>query len=204
MTKILLVRHGHVEGISPERFRGRADLPLTVDGRRQAEATARRIHATWRPVAVYASPLSRSRETAAAIGRPLGLAPTSVEGLADIDYGQWQGLTPDEVRRRWPAQLDLWHRAPDQTEIPGGETLQQVQARVSTALQTVRHAHPQDTAVMVGHDSVNRVLLLHALGAPLRHYWRIRQSPCAINELDVQEDGFVIVTVNQTDHLLGS
>ena len=201
MTKILLVRHGHVEGISPERFRGRADLALTEEGRRQAEATARRIHATWRPAAVYASPLSRCRETAAAISRPFGLAPISLEALVDIDYGEWQGLTPDEVRRRWPAQLDLWHRAPDQAEIPGGETLQQVRTRVSAALQTVRHAHPQDTAVMVGHDSVNRVILLHALDASLQHYWRIRQSPCAINELEITENGFVIATVNQTDHL---
>jgi broad specificity phosphatase PhoE len=75
MTKILLVRHGHVEGISPKRFRGRADLPLTEEGRRPAEAMARRIHATWRPAAVYASPLSRSRDTAAAIGRPPSFSP---------------------------------------------------------------------------------------------------------------------------------
>jgi broad specificity phosphatase PhoE len=142
-------------------------------------------------------------ETAAAIGRPFGLAPIPLEGLVDIDYGEWQGLTPDEVRRRWPAQLDRWHRAPDQAEIPGGETLQQVRARGSGALQTVRHAHPQDTVVMVGHDSVNRVILLHALDASLQHYWRIRQSPCAINELEMTEIGFVIVTVNQTDHLQG-
>ena len=96
MTKIILVRHGHVEGISPERFRGRADLELTLEGRRQAEATARRIEASWTPDALYASPLSRARTTAEAIGRPLGLTPTPVPGLVDIDYGEWQGLTPDE------------------------------------------------------------------------------------------------------------
>src|SRR5207237_6109308 len=63
MTKIILVRHGHVEGISPERFRGRADLILTPEGHRQAEAAAHRIHATWRPAAVYTSPMGRSRAT---------------------------------------------------------------------------------------------------------------------------------------------
>ncbi|HYZ41819.1 MAG TPA: histidine phosphatase family protein, partial [Stellaceae bacterium] len=90
MTKIILVRHGHVEGISPERFRGRADLALTAAGRRQAEATARRIQATWTPVAVYTSPLSRCRATGEAIGRPFGLSPQPIEGLIDIDYGKWQ------------------------------------------------------------------------------------------------------------------
>ena len=102
MTKIILVRHGHVEGISPERFRGRADLMLTPEGRHQGETTARRIHATWGLAAIYTSPLSRCRATGEAIGKPLGLSPSPVDGLIDIDYGEWQGLTPDEVRDRWP------------------------------------------------------------------------------------------------------
>jgi phosphoserine phosphatase len=102
MTKILLVRHGHVAGISPERFRGRADLPLTAEGRRQAEMTAQRISATWRPTAIYASPLSRAQDTGAAIGRPFGLTPTPLEGLLDIDYGEWQGIRPTKRGRDGP------------------------------------------------------------------------------------------------------
>ncbi len=129
MTKIILVRHGHVEGISPERFRGRVDLMLTTEGRRQAEVTAHRIRATWRPAAVFTSPLSRCRATAAAIATPLGLTPRPLGGLIDIDYGQWQGLTPDEVRARWPGLLETWYRAPDWAAIPGGETLQDVLVR---------------------------------------------------------------------------
>jgi len=201
MTKILLVRHGQVAGISPERFRGRSDLPLTSEGRRQAELTAERISATWQPSAIYASPLSRCQDTGAAIGRPLSLTPTPLDGLIDIDYGEWQGLTPNQARARWPSQVDLWYRAPDQAEIPGGETLQFVRARVAVAVQSVCAQHPQDTIVLVGHDSVNRVLLLHALDASLEHYWRIRQHPCTINEIEFGAGGFVIVSVNQTDHL---
>ena len=91
MTKIILVRHGHVEGISPERFRGRADLALTPEGRRQADTTARRIHAVWAPAAIYTSPLSRARETGEAIGKPFGLSPSLLDGLVDIDYGQMAG-----------------------------------------------------------------------------------------------------------------
>jgi broad specificity phosphatase PhoE len=103
MTKIILVRHGHVEGISPERFRGRADLSLTAEGVKQAEAAARRILATWTPSAIYASPLSRAVTTAEAIGRPIGLSPSSLDGMVDIDYGKWQGLTPDQVKRSGPS-----------------------------------------------------------------------------------------------------
>jgi probable phosphoglycerate mutase len=202
MTKIILVRHGHVEGISPERFRGRADLMLTPEGRRQAEATARRIHATWAPAAIYTSPLTRSRATAEAIGKPLGLSPTPVEGLIDIDYGEWQGLTPDEVRTRWPELLDSWRRAPDWAAIPGGETLQDVLTRTVSALRDVIRRHPRDTVVLVGHDSVNRSLLLHMLELPLSRYWRLGQGPCAINEIDYSQEGFVVLSMNETYHLL--
>lgn len=201
MTKIILVRHGHVEGISPERFRGRADLMLTPEGRRQAEATARRIHATWNPAAVYTSPLSRCRATGEAIGNPLGLSPSPLDGLIDIDYGQWQGLTPDEVRSRWPESLATWYRAPDWAAIPGGETLQAVLTRTVSTLRGVIRRHPDDTAVLVGHDSVNRVILLHALALPLSRYWRLGQHPCAINEIDFSADGSVVLSINETFHL---
>jgi broad specificity phosphatase PhoE len=201
MTKLLLVRHGHVEGISPERFRGRAELKLTVAGRREAEMTAARIAASWRPAAIYTSPMSRCVDTGATIGKPLGLSPAPMPGLNDIDYGEWQGWTAAEVRTRWSDALDTWYRHPDWAAIPGGESLQEVLSRVVAALREVVGHHPDDTVVLVAHDSVNRVLLLHALELPLSRYWQFKQSPCAINEIDFGEDGFVIHSVNQTDHL---
>jgi broad specificity phosphatase PhoE len=201
MTKIILVRHGHVAGISPERFRGRADLMLTAEGLRQAAAAAHRISATWTPAAIYASPLSRCQATAEAIGKPLGLAPSPLDGLIDIDYGQWQGLTPDEVRARWPGQLETWYRTPDWAEIPDGETLQDVLVRIVSALRDVISRHPSDAVVLVGHDSVNRVMLLHALGLPLSRYWRLGQQPGSISEIDFLSDGFAIQSVNETYHL---
>jgi broad specificity phosphatase PhoE len=201
VTKIILVRHGHVDGIAPERFRGRADLQLTPAGRRQAEATARRIHAAWTPVAVYTSPMSRCRTTAAAIGTPFGLSPQPVEGLIDIDYGEWQGLTPDEVRRRWPEALDTWYRMPHWAAIPGGESLQDLLNRTVAVLRDLIERHPQETVVVVGHDSVNRVILLHALELPLSRYWRLGQDPCSINQIESMEDGFTVRSINETYHL---
>ena len=201
MTRIILVRHGHVEGITPERFRGRADLMLTPEGRGQAAATGRRIAASWSPSAIYTSPLSRCQVTGEAIGKPLGLSPTALEGLNDIDYGEWQGLTPAEVRGRWAELLDAWYRTPEWVAIPGGETLQDLLGRAVSVLRDVILRHPHDAVVMVGHDSVNRVILLHALGLPLSGYWRIAQAPCAINEIDFSRDSAAVLSVNQTFHL---
>ena len=145
--------------------------------------------------------MGRCVDTGAAIGKPLGLTASAMLGLNDIDYGDWQGLTADEARARWPAELDTWYRHPDWAAMPGGETLQQVLARAVAALRDVIRRHPSDTVVLVSHDSVNRVLLLHALELPLSRYWRFKQSPCCVNELDFGADGFIVFGINQTGHL---
>jgi phosphoserine phosphatase len=201
MTEILLTRHGHVPWLEPKRFRGRAELKLTDTGIAQAEAAARRIAASWQPQAIYASPLGRTLRTARIIAEPLHLPVQPLDALIDIDYGEWQGLTADEARERWPAEGELWHRRPDLVQIPGGETLQEVLARVAKALRTIVRRHPQETVVLVGHDSVNRVILLHALEMPLARYWQLGQDPCAINRIEASPEGFVVHTMNDTAHL---
>jgi len=203
MSRIILVRHGHVDWLAPERFRGRAELPLSSLGRRQAQAVAGYIARSWKPEAVYTSPLGRCRETGAAIAAHLRLEPQPIEGLADIDYGEWQGLTRQQAKERWPDETELWFRAPHLAAIPAGETLAAVLSRTSAAVQDVLRHHPDETVVLVGHDSVNRVLLLFALELPLSCYWNLRQDPCGISELLFDNDSFVICSINQTQHLAG-
>ena len=203
MVRIILARHGHVDWLAPERFRGRAELPLSDLGRRQAQAVARYIAATWKPDAVYTSPLGRCRETGAEIAAPFRLELRPVDGLADIDYGEWQGLTRDEAQERWPDETELWFRTPHIAAIPGGETLAALLSRTSAALRDILWRHPDQSVVLVGHDSVNRVLLLFALEAPLSRYWHLRQEPCAVNELFFDNDSFIIGSINQTQHLSG-
>lgn len=203
MTKIILTRHGHVDGIMPERFRGRADLPLTALGQRQIAATSRRINAAWRIAAVYTSPMSRCVITGQAIAASSGLTASTLPGLNDIDYGEWQGLTRDEAAARWPEALAIWYRAPQLAQPPGGETLQDVLARATAMLRDILARHREDMIVLVGHDSVNRVILTHALDLPLSRYWFFKQEPCTINEIDFVNGTFAIRTINETYHLDG-
>ena len=203
MTKIILVRHGHVDWIAPERFRGRAELALSDLGRRQAQALANYIAKTWKLDAIYTSPLGRCRDTGAAIAAPFKLKPQVAGGLCDIDYGEWQGLTREQAEERWPDEIGLWFRAPHLAAIPGGETLAALFSRAAAALGGILQAHPSGTVVLVGHDSVNRVLLLFALELPLSCYWNLRQDPCGISELLFDNDSFVICSINQTQHLAG-
>jgi probable phosphoglycerate mutase len=201
MTKIILVRHGHVDWIAPERFRGRADLPLTEEGIAAARATSRRISAGWRVSAIYTSPMSRCLRTAEIIAEPFGLQAQPMDALNDIDYGQWQGLSPDQARAGWPQEIDLWYRRPDLVRVPGGESLQDVLARAAQGLRAVVQRHPEETIVLVAHDSLNRVVLLHVLELPLSRYWLLAQAPCAINEIDATPGSFLVRSVNETGHL---
>ena len=201
MAGIILVRHGHVDWIAPERFRGRAELALSDLGRRQTQALANHIAKSWRLDAIYTSPLGRCRDTGAAIGAPFKLEPQVADGLCDIDYGEWQGLTREQAEERWPHETELWFRAPHLAVIPGGETLPALLSRTAAALREILRAHPGGTVVLVGHDSVNRVLLLFALELPLSKYWHLRQDPCGLNELFFADDAFVIRSINQTQHL---
>jgi phosphoserine phosphatase len=204
MTKILLTRHGHVEGIHPERFRGRQPLELTARGRREALAVAARIAGAWRPSKIYTSPMGRCVATGAAIAKACGIAAEICEDLNDMDYGAWQFKTFLDAKQDNPSLFAGWFASPQLVRFPNGEALQDLAARCANALRFVLAHHPNDTIVLVGHDSVNRALLLQCLGLPLSAYWRLAQAPCCLNEIDIDaaDAGRVcIVRLNETHHL---
>jgi phosphoserine phosphatase len=201
VTTILLVRHGQTEWNRVERFRGLADILLNEAGLQQAKATGRRLAAQWQPTAIYSSPLSRAVKTAEAIGRHLGLPVKIHPGLADIDYGEWQGLTPDEARSRWPEVIDLWYNTPQLARIPGGETLQDLRTRAMKAVDELASRHAGQTTVLVGHTVLNRIILLGVLGLGNDRFWHIRQEPCAINVIEVCAGDYTLVSLNDICHL---
>lgn len=201
MSKLLIVRHGHVEGISPERFRGRQDIPLSGLGQRQARAVAERIADEWQPDAIYTSPLIRCVRTGFAISQACGASAEPLEALNDLDYGDWQWKTHEAVRAQWPEELAAWLRAPQSIRFPSGESLQDLNARVAEALRGILHRHPDHTIVIVGHDSTNRVLLLQLLDLPLSAYWRLPQDPCALSEVDVSGGDVRVRRINESQHL---
>jgi len=202
MTKILLTRHGHVEGIRPARFRGRAELALTDQGLAQAAALAKRIAGGWKPAAVYTSPLQRCVVTGAKIAAACGIKAEPRKGLGDIDYGSWQMRTHEEVQAETPEAYHQWRSAPQFTRFPGGESLQDVVARTIDVLREMLERYSTDTVVLVGHDSTNRVLLMQLLDMPLSAYWRLVQDPCTLNEFEIFAAGEVQVQrVNDTSHL---
>jgi phosphoserine phosphatase len=203
MTTIILTRHGHVEGIRPERFRGREDLPLTELGRAEARAVAGCIAAEWHPARVYTSPMQRCVATGAAISEACGVEASALPELNDLDYGAWQFKTYPEIEKTCPELFALWFAAPHLVRFPRGESLQDLVARTADALRFTLEHHVDEVVVLVGHDSVNRALLLQLLDQPLSSYWRVAQEPCCLNEVEVAGSRVRVRQVNGTQHLRG-
>ncbi len=127
----------------------------------------------------------------------------TLDGLIDLDYGTWQWKTHDEARVESPQLYDAWRSAPHLVRFPKGESLQDLVARTSDALRFVLEKYAGKTVVLVGHDSVNKALLLQLIDQPLSAYWRLAQDCCAINEIEIEETMIRVSRINETHHLTG-
>ncbi|MGN6097327.1 MAG: histidine phosphatase family protein [Bosea sp. (in: a-proteobacteria)] len=201
MTTIILTRHGHVEGIHPPRFRGQHPVPLTDQGREEAGMVARRIASCWRPAAVLTSPLARCIITGGIIAETCQTGSRVEEGLLDLHYGEWQWQTHEDVKERWPHPYAQWHSAPHLVRFPRGESLQDIVLRTADVFRRVLADFPKETVVLVGHDSVNRAMLLQLLDQPLSAYWKLVQDPCCINVIECEHETIRVVRINDTQHI---
>jgi phosphoserine phosphatase len=167
--------------------------------RAEAAAVAKRIAGRWQPHAVYASPMGRCVETAEAVADACAV---TVRICNDLDYGAWQFKPYVDAEAEDSTLFAAWFATPHLVRFPGGESLQDVAERAN-ALRLVLVRHPEDAIVLVGHDSVNRVLLLEFLGLPLASYWRIEQGPCCVNEINIAQGRNCVVRINERHHLEG-
>lgn len=200
MTRIILIRHGQTEWNREERFRGRVDIDLDEVGLKQAEAAAEWV-AQWEVTAIYSSPLKRAMATAEAIAQRLGLQVKPLEGINDMDFGRWQGISIADVRQNYPEFFDLWRYGPEQLRIPDGENLEDVRKRVVATIDDLVAKHQNETVALITHRVVCKVLLCHLLGLDNSHFWQIAQDATAINLFDVWDGRFTVRLINDTCHL---
>ncbi|MBL9124463.1 MAG: histidine phosphatase family protein [Planctomycetaceae bacterium] len=201
--RMFLVRHGATANneAHPPRLQGcRSDAELSAIGRRQAEQAAALLHAESIQ-AVYASPLRRARETAAAIARPHCLEVALVEGLTECDVGDWEGRSWSEIERDDPERFRRFIEDSAIHPYAGGESLDQVRDRVAPVFRDLGQRHRGGAIVIVAHNVVNRVALAHWLGWPIAKARGIPQSNCGVNLIDYADDKFTVVTINGAFHL---
>ncbi len=181
---IVLVRHGETDWNRERRFQGHADQPLNEAGRRQAGELADLLDGD-RLAAVYTSPLRRARETAAIVAAHVGLEAHELEALREIDVGDWQGLTIEEIRTRFPERADVAWRS----GWENGETHGELDARVIPALRGLAGRHAGESVLGVTHAGPIRAALAAATGVSLEES-RARIGPlenCSVYRFVVRD-----------------
>ena len=189
-TVTVLARHGATQMSLEKRFSGSGgtDPELAPLGIQQATALAAELAARGTIERIVASPMARTRETAAIVSQALGFPVEIDDGLAECDFGEWEGLTFGEVRDRWPGQLEDWLQSED-VEAPGGESFAQLRDRVLAARDRILRDSQGDTVLVVAHVTPIKAMVTDALDAPLHTVYRMELAPCSITTLSWFPDG---------------
>ena len=195
-TLVLFVRHGQTP-TTGTTLPGRAPgLHLADTGRAQADRAAARIALLKRVDAVYASPLERTRETAAPIAKARKLAVRIDRGLLECDFGNWTGRKLNELRK-----LPEWNavqRYPSGFRFPEGESFTEMQTRIVTAVDRIVTRHSGGVVVAVSHADPIKAAVAHAMGVHLDLFQRVVISPCSISAILYSLSGSVVLAVNST------
>ena len=200
MTRVILVRHGQTIWNKELKYQGHSDIALTETGIRQAELVAARL-AREEISAVYTSDLSRARVTAETIACRFGLPVNIDAALREIKFGDWEGLTYENINAGWPEANRKFFTNPDEVRIPGGETFAEVKERASAAIEKLVARHPQETIVVVTHGGTIRTIICAALNIHLKYLWSIRQDNTAVNIIEYYAERSIVTLINDTHHL---
>jgi len=204
-TRVFLIRHGATVLTAEDAFAGETDVALSDVGRGQASKLAERL-AEEEISAFYASPLSRTMETAGIVAAPHRLPVTPSSGLREISHGRWEGRKRSEVEKLYPEEYARWESDPFSFAPEGGETGLAVTSRALPALLEIVGAHPNAQVAVVSHKATIRLLISSLLGFDPRSYRdRLDQSPASLNVLDFKGPARARLTLfNDTSHYSSS
>ena len=200
MSRLLLVRHGETELNSSERFWGRTDVALSAAGLRQVEQLRDRLAAEKIDV-TYSSNMRRASLTAETIASRHKLEVTICPELREIDFGQLEGLTFDEICQLHPEIAELWTNWDLHTKFPGGESVDELDTRVSKFLDRLKKHAPEETILVVAHSAPLRLLICHLLGIELWHWRQFRLSLASLSIVGTYPQGAILTLLNDVGHL---
>jgi broad specificity phosphatase PhoE len=182
-VEIVLVRHGATDWNVEGRCQGATDRELSELGIRQAENIAAQLARESIDI-VYSSDLKRARRTAEMISEPHRLPVLIEEEIRELDHGELEGLTFEEIKRGYPEFLERWRSEPAEIRVPGGERLADVAARAWSGLNRIvdRHA-AAPRIVVVSHNFPILGIVCRVTGTPLNHYRSFHLDPCGVTRL---------------------
>ena len=177
MDTLLFIRHAETDLAG--RFCGQSNPPVNKRGLRQIEELLKALESESID-AVYSSDLLRSRTTADAIGEAFGLSPITIPALREIGFGEWEGLSWEEIESRDLAYAARWSEAYPHLSAPGGETFEAFQSRVLTEIDRLLSVSSQRCAAVVTHAGVMRVLLHSVCGLDEQEAWERTNTYCGL------------------------
>lgn len=183
-TRVFLIRHGATQLSAEDRFAGESNVELSDFGRGQVRRLGERL-SSQTIAAFYASPFSRTMETATLLAAPHNLPVQPVPELREISHGRWEGMTRKDVESRYPEEYQRWVSDPYAFAPEGGETGLSVTARALPALLTIVERHPDQLLAIISHKATIRLLLSSLLGFDPRAYRdRLDLDPASLTVLD--------------------
>ncbi len=220
MVKTLyLVRHGETGREDKGRYKGSLDVPLSEEGenqiRQSADLIANYIGRSAKEQRVsylasihgatldnragnvlYCSTLIRAKRSADIIGEKLGLSAMPIHDLRERSFGQWEGMSFDEIKDAYPKEFNQWAGNPLRYSPPGGESTLDVKKRVIPALRSILKSHASGNIIIAAHGGVNRIILCHLAGIPLKNIFRIEQAYGCVNIIEFWRRYPVIKALN--------
>jgi len=163
LITIDLLRHGELEG--GVKYRGQIDDPLTRAGRAD-------MNRVWQQLEghvdlIISSPMSRCLQPATEWAKSSGVECLADPRIAEMHYGEWEGLTSDEIKARYPGVLEQWRADPESVVVPGGESIHQLKKRIAEFWTDICEKHDRRDLLVVAHSGSIRMLIAHALSAPI-------------------------------------
>lgn len=199
--KIYLIRHGETNTNREKRYVGWTDVDLSAGGYQQAEKLSRRF-AAENIASLYSSDLKRAENTAAFIGKAQGLKPITALQLREINFGEWEGLTHDEIEESYGEKVKKWIDDPFEHLPPRGESLADVSRRAESFLEEITANYGSGEAVVVvSHGGVIRVLLHSFLNLSMQQFWDITIDNASVSLVWRERSNYHVVYVNDTAHL---
>ncbi|MEG1413109.1 MAG: alpha-ribazole phosphatase [Acidaminococcaceae bacterium] len=201
MKNIYLIRHGQTAANKIFRFQGHADNPLNQEGLEQAAQLGEYLQNL--PLsAIYASDLTRAVQTATPLAKVHKLPITTVPALREINFGQWEGKTYEEIKALWPQEIEEFFRKPSSVQIVGGESFSTVQQRAWQALTEIIATQAEDTNIaIVSHGGTIRTLVCAVLHLELNYLWKINVNNVGVSCLKQWENNLAVQYLNNDSYL---
>lgn len=194
-TVLWLLRHPEPEASARGRCYGSLDVALSDLGIRQAQSVAKSL-ATEPLAAIYSSPRKRCMQAASVLGANRDCAVETVNALCELDFGEFEGRSYEEIATLYPDVYWQWMERPTETHFPGGEAFTEMCSRVLGAARELRSRHAGQSIAIMTHGGVNRIILADALGMEASEIFRIGQRYGAVNAIRYFEQTPTIELVN--------